>query len=92
MPDLAVNPLLLPWDTPFGLPPFAQIHAAHFAPALDAAMKDHWREVEAIAGNVDAPTFDNTITALDRSGALLKRASRVFFNLTASHTSPELQA
>jgi peptidyl-dipeptidase Dcp len=92
MNELAVNPLLLPWDTPFGLPPFERIHAAHFAPALDVAMKEHWREVEAIAGNVEAPTFDNTVAALDRSGALLKRASRVFFNLTASHTSPELQA
>ncbi len=90
--DIAINPLLLPWDTPFGLPPFERIHAAHFAPALDATMQDHWREVEAIAGNGEAPTFENTIAALDRSGRMLKRASRLFFNLTASHTSPDLQA
>jgi len=92
MTDTAANPLLSTWDTPHGLPPFAQIRAEHFAPALEKSMQNHWHEVEAIAANVAPPTFENTIAALDRSGRMLTRAMRLFFNLTASHTSPDLQA
>ncbi|MEO6566260.1 MAG: M3 family metallopeptidase [Casimicrobiaceae bacterium] len=92
MTDTAANPLLSTWDTPHGLPPFAQIRAEHFPPALETSMQDHWHEMESIAANEAPPSFENTIAALDRSGRMLTRATRLFFNLTASHTSPDLQA
>jgi peptidyl-dipeptidase Dcp len=86
------NPLLQPWDTPFELPPFDRIRTEHFAPAFEAAMAEHSAEVTAIAGNREAPTFDNTVAALDRGGRQLTRIAQVFFNLTSSDTSPALQA
>jgi peptidyl-dipeptidase Dcp len=85
------NPLLQPWDTPHGLPPFARIQAAHFAPALDAAFAEHQADIERIAGSAQAPTFDNTIATLDRSGRLLDRIASLFYNLASSETSPALQ-
>ncbi len=90
--ELLSNPLLREWDTPFGLPPFAEFSAADFAPALALALKLHREEIDAIAAATDAPTFDNTIAAFDRSGRLISRIEAVFSNLTASHSSPELQA
>ena len=86
------NPLLQPWNTVHGLPPFQEITAEHFAPAFDAALAAHLDDIERIAGSVHAPTFDNTIAALDRSGRLLDRTAALFYNLTASETSPALQA
>ena len=89
----AGNPLLLPqWPGPYGLPPFADIRAAHFAPAFEIAMATQCAELDAIADATEPPTFDNTVAALDRSGRLLGRLSRLFDNLTASETSPALQA
>ena len=86
------NPLLQAWDEPFGLPPFERVSAEHFAPAFDQAMAVHRAEIDRIANVSVAPTFENTIAALDRSGRLLTRTEQLFFNLTASETSPELQA
>jgi peptidyl-dipeptidase Dcp len=86
------NPLLRPWTTPHGLPPFADVHAEHFKPAFDAALAEHLAEVNAIATSPEPASFDNTVAALDRSGRLLERVGSLFHNLTASHTSPELQA
>ncbi len=87
-----VNPLLQPWTAPHGLPPFDQIRAHHFAPALREAMEHHRDELRAIAAQVAAPDFENTLSAFDRSGRLLDRIVAVFYNLTSSETSPELQA
>ncbi|MET0332628.1 MAG: M3 family metallopeptidase [Rhizobacter sp.] len=86
------NPLVQPWDTPHALPPFAEVRAEHFKPAFDAALAEHLAEIEAIAANKQAPSFDNTVAALDRSGRLLWRMEALFNNLSASHTSPALQA
>jgi peptidyl-dipeptidase Dcp len=86
------NPLLLPWDTPHGLPPFEAIGAAHFEPAYAQAIAAHMAEIEAIAGNREAPTFDNTIAAIDRCGRMLERIENLFHNLTSSETSAALQA
>ncbi len=86
------NPLLQSWDEPFGLPPFPRVRAEHFAPAFEQAMAAHRTEIARIATAAAGPTFDNTIAALDRSGRLLTRTEQLFFNLTASETSPELQA
>jgi peptidyl-dipeptidase Dcp len=88
----ADNPLLQPWTAPFGLPPFEAIRPEHFVPAFEHAMRAHRAEVDAIAGNSEPPTFDNTLAALDRSGRGLVRIEQVMFNLAASETSPALQA
>ena len=86
------NPLLQAWDEPFGLPPFERVRPEHFAPAFEQAMAVHRAEIDRIANAADVPTFENTIAALDRSGRLLTRTEQLFFNLTASETSPDLQA
>ncbi|MCW5633376.1 MAG: M3 family metallopeptidase [Rubrivivax sp.] len=90
--DLAANPLLAPWTAPHGLPPFADIRAEHFEPALREAMRRHRAELAAIAGEPMPPDFDNTVAAFDRSGTLLERVHATFATLTASATSDELQA
>jgi len=86
------NPLLTNWDTPHGLPPFDAIRAEHFKPAFDAAFAEHRAELDAIAANPAPADFDNTLAAFDRAGRLLARLDGLFYNLTASETSPALQA
>ncbi|HJV60052.1 MAG TPA: M3 family metallopeptidase [Albitalea sp.] len=86
------NPLLQPWDTPFGLPPFAEIRPEHFRPAFDVALAQHLADIEAIAADPEPPSFDNTVAALDRAGRLFARLEATFYNLTSSETSPALQA
>jgi peptidyl-dipeptidase Dcp len=86
------NPLLAPWATPYGLPPFDQVAPEHFRPAFDAALKAQREEIESIAQSPETPSFDNTVAAFDRSGRLLARLDGLFYNLTSSETSPALQA
>jgi len=86
------NPLLEPWDGPFGLPPFDRIEEAHFAPAFEAAMAEELAEVGAISDNPAAPDFANTVEAMERSGQALDRVSAMFFGLCGSHTNDALQA
>ncbi len=86
------NPLLSDWTAPHGLPPFEQIRAEHFEPAFAEALARHRDELDAIACQEQAPSFDNTIAALDRSGRLLGRLDLLFGTLTTSATSPELRA
>ncbi len=86
------NPLLQPWTAPHGLPPFQSIQAAHFAPAFDAALAEHLADIARISESPQPPSFENTIAALDRSGRALDRIAALFYNLTASETSPTLQA
>jgi peptidyl-dipeptidase Dcp len=88
----ASNPLLLPWNTPYGLPPFDAVRAEHFEPAFEVAQAEHLAELEAITLEPQPPSFDNTIAAFDRSGRLLDRIEGLFHNLTSSETSPALQA
>jgi len=90
--NLSNNPLLAAWGPPFGLPPFESIAPEHYKPAFDQALADQQAEIAAIAGNQEAPTFANTIEALERSGATLKRVGGVFFNLAGSHTNEAIQA
>ncbi|MES2951530.1 MAG: M3 family metallopeptidase [Pseudomonadota bacterium] len=89
--DSTPNPLLQPWGLPYGLPPFGQVDSAHFVPAFTLALAQHLTDIDAIATNTEAPTFDNTLAELDASGRLLDRITLLFHNLTASETSPELQ-
>ncbi len=86
------NPFLESWTTPFETPPFDAMSPDHFRPAYDEALAAHRREVAAIAADPAAPTFDNTIAALERAGSLLKRVDMVFSQLTSAHTNDELQA
>ena len=67
------NPLVQPWNTPHGLPPFAEVRAEHFNPAFDAALSEHLADIEAIASSSEPPSFENTVAAFDRSGRLLAR-------------------
>lgn len=86
------NPLVQPWNTDHGLPPFPDVHAEHFKPAFQAALAEHLAEIDAIAGNPEPASFDNTVAALDRSGRLLARIEALFHNLASSNTSAQLQA
>jgi peptidyl-dipeptidase Dcp len=80
------------WMTPFGVPPFERIRPEHFPPAFDRGMQEQSAEIAAITGAAVAPSFADTIEALERSGRLLDRVSRVFSNLDASNTNETLQA
>jgi peptidyl-dipeptidase Dcp len=86
------NPLLEGWTTPFAMPPFDRIEIEHFVPAFDKGFAANRKEVAAIAGNSEAPTFANTIDALECSGHQLQRVSSVFFNLAGTDTNEEVQA
>lgn len=86
------NPFLTEWNTPFGTPPFNEIKNNHYMPAFIEGMKQHKAEIDAIINNTEAPTFENTLVALDKSGSLLTKVSEVFNNLTSAHTNDSLQA
>jgi len=85
------NPLLKEWDTPFQTPPFDEIKNEHFMPAFLETMKTEKAEVEAIVNLKEEPTFKNTIEALEKSGKMLNRVSRVFGCLNGANTNDELQ-
>jgi peptidyl-dipeptidase Dcp len=97
------NPLLAEWNTPFGVPPFDRIESGDYLAALRAGMREQREEIGAIAGDPAAPTFENTIVALETSGSKLDRVRRVFFAVNSAHsddvmretaktTAPELAA
>ena len=85
------NPFFEEWNTPFGTPPFEKIQLKHYMPAFKKGMELHQQEIQAIVNNEEAPTFENTIEAMEKSGKLLTKVSNVFFNLTSANTSDELQ-
>lgn len=87
----ADNPFSAPSELPFGAPPFDRIREEHYLPAFAAGMERHLEEVRAIADDDAAPTFANTIEAMERAGELLERTARVFFNLTGSTITDGLQ-
>ncbi|MEM9053943.1 MAG: M3 family metallopeptidase [Pseudomonadota bacterium] len=82
--DLASNPLLQDWDTPYGAPPFSEIKAEHYMPAFNAAVAELEAEIEAIASNEEAPTFDNTIIALEKSGGKMTQVLLTFSNISGT--------
>jgi peptidyl-dipeptidase Dcp len=86
------NPFFETWTTPFGTPPFEAMANADFKPAYLTALQAHRQEVAVIAGRPAAPTFDNTIVALERAGSALKRVDMVFSQLSSANTTDELQA
>ena len=88
---MTVNPLLSEWTTPFDLPPFEAIGPEHFEEAFDVAMAEAQKDTDRIAQQDAAPTFENTIVALETSGKTLTKVARTFFNLTGAHTNEALQ-
>ncbi len=86
------NPFFEIWTTPFAAPPFDAIETAHFKPAYLRGLEEHDAEVAAIAGQGEAPSFDNTIAALERAGQNLRRVDMVFSQLASANTNDELQA
>lgn len=84
------NPFLTEYTTEFEIPPFDQIKAEHYLPAFEKGIEEAKADIEAITSNSEAPTFENTILALDNSGATLDRVSRVFYSLLEANSTPEL--
>ena len=91
-PPMTENPLLTESNLPYQLPPFDRIKDADFAPDYAQGMAEEMREVDAIARDPSAPTFDNTVVALERSGRQRKRVDRIFSNLNVANTNPVLLA
>jgi len=88
----ASNPFANESTLPFKYPPFDKITNEHYAPAFAEGMRQEAAQIEAIANNKRAPTFENTIVAMERSGRLLDRVSSVFGNLSGANTNEALQA
>lgn len=89
---VATNPFAKLSTLPFHYPAFDKIKDEHFLPAYAAGMSDHLREVDTIANNRKAPTFDNTVVALERSGQLLTRVATTFSALQGANTNDTLDA
>lgn len=89
---LAGNPFFETYKTPHQTIPFKEIKTEHYLPAFDEAMKQHSKEIDAIVNNPQAPTFSNTIEALERSGTMLNKVGAPLYNLLSAETNDELQA
>lgn len=89
---MSENPFFEDWTTPYGVPPFERICPEHFRAGFERGMEEQLAEISAVTGSLEPPGFANTIEALERSGRLLNRVSRVFFNLDASCTNDALEA
>ena len=87
----AANPLFAPSPLDYQFPQFDKIKDEHYLPAFERGMSEQLAEVAKVANSDEAPTFDNTIVAMERSGALLARVSRVFFGLVGANTNDEMQ-
>ncbi len=87
----AANPFFETYKTPHQTIPFDKIKTEHYFPAFEEAIKQHAKEVDNIVNNLQAPTFDNTIVALEKSGSLLDKVGSPFFNLLSAETNDELQ-
>lgn len=86
-----VNPFFTESTLPFHAPAFDKIKDSDYTPAIEEGMKGQLAEIETIANNPQPPTFANTLEAMERSGALLTRVSKVFFNLSQSNTNDTIQ-
>lgn len=89
--SMSENPLFSESTLPFHAPDFDAIKVEHYRPAFEAGMEKELEEMEAIASNAEAPTFENSIVAMEKSGRLLSRTASVFYNLTSAHTNDDIQ-
>lgn len=85
------NPFLVEWNTPYGMPPFEEIKTGHYLPAVNSGIEQQNAEIQAIVDNPDAPTFDNTIAAMDMSGKLLSKVLGVLYNVSESDNDAALE-
>ncbi|WP_069464306.1 M3 family metallopeptidase, partial [Actinacidiphila rubida] len=88
---MTTNPFLNASTLPYELPPFADIRDEHYLPALERGIAEHLAEIEAIAGDPNPPTFENTLVALERAGALLGRVHAAFSNQASAHVTPAVR-
>ena len=89
--NVSKNPLLTDFNTPYQVPPFEKIKPSDYILAFKAGIEQQNREIKAILLNKDNPTFKNTIEALEQSGEVLNRTSKIFFNLTSANTNDLLK-
>ncbi len=89
--ELAGNPFMEEWDTPYGIPPFKRIEPQHFMPAMKQGILELRADIAAITDNPEAPNFDNTILALELAGERLGDVTRTFFNLAGTETNDEIK-
>ncbi|TIT19856.1 MAG: peptidase M3, partial [Mesorhizobium sp.] len=89
--DLAAHPLTT-WQGPLGLPDFTRIGDGDFSGVFDAALKAHETEIEAISGNAETPTVENTLAALELGGEALDHVSSIFWCRAGAHTNEAIQA
>jgi len=90
-PAEAANPFFTASTLQYETPPFDKIKDEHYKPALEEGMKQNLAQIEQIANSTEPPTFDNTIVPMERSGELLTRVAKVFFNMTQSNTNEAIQ-
>lgn len=90
--EMADNPFFAEYGTPFEVPDFTKIKTEHYIPAFEEGIKQHAAEIIAIAENTEAPTFENTLVAMDKSGTLLDKVSSVFYNQFGANTNDEIKA
>lgn len=88
--EMRQNPFMVPYQTPYEIPPFESIKYEDYIPALKEGIKQHDAEIKAIVENPATPTFENTLLAMDNAGAILERVSYVFMALDESNSSPEM--
>ena len=86
------NPFFTEYKTPFQVPPFDKIDTSDYMPAFLEGIKQHNAEIDAIINNTTFPDFTNTILAFDKSGKLLTRVSKVFYNLNEAETNKQIQS
>ncbi len=90
--EQSANPLTAAWNTPDGVPPYDRIRPDHYEPAFDLAIAEARAENERIANDPAAPTFENTIEAMERAGRLLSRVASTFFTVASADATPANQA
>ena len=88
--EMAENPFLAPYETPYEIPPFDEISYGHYLPALDSGIAQKKAQILEIVSNPDSATFENTIMPLEHSGEILDKVAYVFFALDESNSSPEM--
>ena len=86
------NPFLTDWNTPYGIPPFQEIQADNYIPAIQAGIEQQKKEIEDIVNNQDAPSFDNTTLPLELSGEILRKVSGVLYNVSETDRTPALDS
>lgn len=85
------NPFFMDSSLPFHAPAFDMISINHYLPAFEAGMKQQKEEIAQIISNPQEATFENTIEAMEKTGAILTRVDQVFFNMTSANSNPEIQ-